>query len=150
MSCRDAKGIPPSPETKGTIHGWKLNSQNGSHESAMAGRYSMRGIVCITSLAVFFSAAAVNYAAAQSSYGDCDRQSAACYSHCPSTTGLSFSKALAAEMEGQRCRKDCANSGKRCYQAVYNAIEERKKITCYLAGGNVSRCVQHGRDLLGW
>src|SRR5262245_17698527 len=107
-------------------------------------------VLLITSLLAFSLPATVNYAAAQSSYADCHNQGAACYSHCPTETGSSFSKDLSAAMRGQQCRQDCVNSESRCSEAVRRIIEERKIITCTHAEGNVSHCVQHGRDLKGW
>jgi hypothetical protein len=90
----------------------------------------MTRIALKTSFVAFFLVAVVNCAAAQ---GDYDRL--ACLARCEGGIQGCLIGAAAASETRERDLKA-------------RAIEERKKITCTTAQGNVQRCVQHGQDLL--
>ena len=104
----------------------------------------MTWIAYITSLAAFFSVAAVNYAAAN----DCYIQERRCQMDCINQHDF-FGK--------DACQSRCSDAGAACQRleganARYEelkarAIEERRHITCTERVGNVQNCVQHGRDL---
>ena len=97
-----------------------------------------------------FSVAAANYAGGQEGARKCLDDWSACDKNCKNK-GSSF--------EQDMCAVSCQGPVIACLQAaLHNAedkmanlkakvIEERKKITCEAARGNVQHCVQHGTDL---
>ena len=119
-----------------------------------------RTLVVITSLAAFFSVAAVNYAAAQ--YSNCASQCTGLFnsSQCKSCLKQAddrndlirrrddLLRQRQATITQEEARKREEEARKKYEALKARAMEERKIITCTHSSGNVSHCVQHGRNLL--
>jgi hypothetical protein len=125
-------------------------------------------VVLITSLAAFFSVAAVNYAAAQ--YSNCASQCRgvfwdsssckSCLKQADDTNALIRRRdellrqrqEIVAKEEAQKkeaeARKREEEARKKYDALKARAMEERKIITCIPSHGNVQHCIQHGRNLL--
>ena len=94
----------------------------------------------ITSLLVFISPAAVNYAAAQF---ECTTQECLISRR----DKLNAARDALHVRERDEARKREEEARRREAELKQRAIEERKKITCTPRQGNIQHCAQHGMDL---